>query len=121
MPAPYPGSCLCGSVKFELLADPLTFYVCHFNLGNGHTRRARICPRCDTRLWAEPLNRPNIALLRPGTLENQQAFTPVAHVYTRSKQPWFLIPPGVAQFETYPEQAEELVQLWRQATSTLRK
>ncbi|MBN6209323.1 GFA family protein [Ralstonia flatus] len=155
MPAPYPGSCLCGSVKFQLLSDPLTFYVCHctmcqrrsggaalpvmwvhrtdlqilegeaplaeFNLGNGHTRRARICPRCDTRLWAEPLNRPNIALLRPGTLENQQAFTPVAHVYTRSKQPWFLIPPGVAQFETYPEQAEELVRLWRQATSTLRK
>lgn len=153
MPPPYPGTCLCGSVKFQLLADPLTFYVCHctmcqrrtggaalpgmwvrrtdlqileghaplaeFDLGNGHTRRARICPRCDTRLWAEPLNKPDIALLRPGTLENQQAFTPVAHVYTRSKQPWFLISPGVAQFETYPEQAEELVRLWREARSAL--
>jgi len=118
MHPPYPGTCLCGSVKFQLIADPLTFYVCHctmcqrrtggaalpvmwvrrtdleilegqaplaeFDLGNGHTRRARICPRCDTRLWAEPLDKPDIALLRPGTLEHQQAFEPIAHVYTRS-------------------------------------
>ena len=26
---PQPGSCLCGDVRYELLEDPVTLYVCH--------------------------------------------------------------------------------------------
>jgi hypothetical protein len=148
MPAPYLGSCLCGQITFELLDEPLTFYVCHctdcqrrtggaalpvmwvrrtdirvtngepvlnvFNFGNGRERRSRACARCDTRLWAEPANRPDIAVLRPGTLLDQQDFEPVAHLYTRSKQPWFLIPDHIAQFDTQPDQSDELLRLWKQ-------
>ncbi|MEP6823318.1 MAG: GFA family protein [Ramlibacter sp.] len=29
MSPPYLGSCLCGKVKFQLNADPLTLYACH--------------------------------------------------------------------------------------------
>jgi hypothetical protein len=29
MPAPYEGHCLCGAIKFELQAEPLTLYACH--------------------------------------------------------------------------------------------
>lgn len=29
MSPPYLGSCLCGQVKFQLTAEPLTFYACH--------------------------------------------------------------------------------------------
>jgi hypothetical protein len=151
MPAPYLGTCLCGQVKFELLADPLTFYVCHctdcqrrtggaaqpvmwvrrldinvidgepvlrvFDLGNARQRRSKLCERCDTRLWAEPADKPNIAILRPGTLLNQNEFKPIAHLYVRSKQQWFSIPADVAQFETQPAQRGELMRLWQQRSS----
>jgi hypothetical protein len=148
MPAPYMGTCLCGRVKFELLADPLTFYVCHctdcqrrtggaalpvmwvrrrdigvvsgepvlreFDLGNGRQRRSKLCAQCDTRLWAEPADKPDIAILRPGTLLDQREFEPVAHLYVRSRQPWFSIPEGAVQFDTQPRHPEELIRLWRQ-------
>ncbi|WP_093376219.1 GFA family protein [Variovorax sp. OV329] len=29
MAPPYPGSCLCGQVRFRLNAEPLTLYACH--------------------------------------------------------------------------------------------
>jgi hypothetical protein len=29
MPPPYEGKCLCGQVRFQLNAEPLTFYACH--------------------------------------------------------------------------------------------
>ncbi|WP_354675598.1 GFA family protein [Cupriavidus alkaliphilus] len=87
-----------------------------FEVNEKHRRRSRICPRCDTRLWAEPLDKPNISILRPGNLYDQRRFEPVAHVYTRSKQSWFLIPDSVAQFETYPADPEMLISLWRQAS-----
>ena len=85
-----------------------------FQVNEKHRRRSRICPRCDTRLWAEPLEKPNISILRPGNLYDQRSFEPVADVYTRSKQSWFLIPDSVAQFETYPADPEMLITLWRQ-------
>lgn len=29
MPLPYLGGCQCGVIRYELLAEPLTLYVCH--------------------------------------------------------------------------------------------
>ena len=29
MPAPYVGNCLCGQVRFQLNAEPMTLYACH--------------------------------------------------------------------------------------------
>jgi hypothetical protein len=152
MPAPYRGTCLCGRIEFELLADPLTFYVCHctdcqrrtggaalpvmwvrrrdirvvsgepvlhvFDLRNGKQRRSRLCAQCDTRLWAEPADKPDIAILRPGTLLDQSTFEPIAHLYVRSKQPWFSIPNDAVQFETQPAHPDELIRLWRQRGDT---
>ncbi|WP_413197345.1 GFA family protein [Pararobbsia alpina] len=140
---------MCGSIRYQLLSEPLTFYVCHcldcqrrtggaalpvmwvprtalrilvgtpvlqvFELGEGRQRRSRVCPRCDTRLWAEPADKPDVAILRPGTLVDQSAFTPIAHLYVRSKQPWFSIPENVAQFETEPDDRQELIRLWKQS------
>jgi hypothetical protein len=148
MPAPYLGMCLCGAVKYELIDDPLTYYVCHctdcqrrtggaalpamwvrrsslrvidgepvlrvFDLYNGRQRRSKLCERCDTRLWAEPADKPDIAILRPGTLLNQKAFKPVAHLYVRSKQSWLSIPDDTVQFETQPIERGELIRLWLQ-------
>ena len=29
MPAPYPGGCLCGTIRYEFNAEPATVYTCH--------------------------------------------------------------------------------------------
>jgi hypothetical protein len=78
-------------------------------------RRNRVCPACEIRLWAEPVDRPKLAILRPGTLEQARDFQPVAHQFVRSALPWFRFPEGVARYETSPDDPAELVRLWREA------
>jgi hypothetical protein len=29
MPAPYPGHCLCGAIRYRISSEPLTVYACH--------------------------------------------------------------------------------------------
>ena len=82
---------------------------------DGRERRSKVCPACEVRLWAEPVHRPKLAVLRPGTLQRAREFTPVAHQFVRSALPWFVFPEGVARFETSPEDPTEFVRLWREA------
>jgi len=89
-----------------------------FEFGEGRQRRAMFCVDCDTRLWAEPTNRPQLASLFPGTLYNHAEFEPVAHIWTRSALPWVSFPPGARLYDTQPSDWNELKVLWQQATST---
>jgi hypothetical protein len=83
-------------------------------LAGGRNSNARVCPHCATRLWSEPARRPEFAVLRPGTLDDTSWLEPVAHIWTRSAQPWYAFPEGVARYETQPADMRELVALWRQ-------
>jgi len=69
---------------------------------DGRPRHTRICATCVTRLWSEPQKRPDIAVLRPGTLDDTSWVKPQAHIWTRSAQPWVEIPEGVPRYETQP-------------------
>jgi hypothetical protein len=80
---------------------------------DGRIRNGRICGHCGTRLWSEPQNRPNLAVVRPGTLDDTSWLQPVAHIWTRSAQPWFVFPEGIAKYATQPEDLLELASLWR--------
>jgi hypothetical protein len=51
-------------------------------------------------------------------LDDTRWLKPVAHVWTRSAQPWFSIPQGVKAFDTQPEDPAELVRLWHEANPT---
>ena len=79
---------------------------------DGSPRLARICAQCATRLWSEPPKHPNLAIVRPGTLDDTSWLKPVAHIWTRSAQPWFVFPPGAVRFEQHPPDMRELVTLW---------
>ena len=91
-----------------------------FDMGKGRQRRARVCRHCDTRLWSEPVDKPSVAILLPGTLRNAREFEPVAHLWTKSALPWAFIPPGVATYETQPGPGE-LARLWRTAMQQRRE
>ena len=59
------------------------------------------CPICRTALWSDYGRRPGLRFLRVGTLDNPAALPPNVHIYTRSKLPWVVLPPGVPAFEEY--------------------
>ena len=80
---------------------------------DGRVRDLRVCPRCFTRLWSDPRPESHVAVVRGGTLDDTRWLRPVAHLWTRSAQPWFAFPDGVAKYETQPKNLLELVALWR--------
>ncbi len=76
---------------------------------DGRPRHTRICAACVTRLWSEPQKRPDIAVLRPGTLDDTSWVRPQIHIWTRSAQPWFAFPEGVPRHETQPANLMDLL------------
>ena len=80
---------------------------------DGRVRQRRICAKCATQLWSEPKLRPEISVVRAGTLLDTSWLRPVAHVWTRSAQPWFAFPEGVARYDTQPADFSELMVLWK--------
>jgi hypothetical protein len=82
-------------------------------LADGRIKRGQMCSTCGTRLWGEPLKLPGMAIVQPGTLDDTSWLRPVAHIWTRSAQPWFPFPNDVPLYETQPPPGE-LVRLWQQ-------
>lgn len=79
---------------------------------DGKSRPGRHCPHCNARLWSEPEKRPSVAIVRAGMLDDTSWLRPVAHLWTRSAQPWFAFPEGVAKYTTQPGDFSELFRLW---------
>jgi hypothetical protein len=96
--------------SFEVIVGtPRTYAV---TVEGGHVRRGRFCDACGTRLWGEPARLPEVLVLRPGTLDDTTWLVPVAHIWTRSAQPWMSFG-DAARFETQPPDPRALVELWR--------
>lgn len=71
------------------------------------------CGNCAIRLWSESPRAPHVLFLAAGTLDDTSGLEPVAHVWTRSAQPWVVIPAGVLVFDTQPEM-DVLMRAWRE-------
>ncbi len=58
------------------------------------------CRQCGTGLWATEKELPKgLLFLRAGTLDNTRNLEPMAHIYTKSKQKWLILPDDVPTFE----------------------
>ncbi|WP_157667635.1 GFA family protein [Comamonas serinivorans] len=77
-----------------------------------------MCRDCGTRLWGTPRNEA-VVVVQLGTLDQPHAFKPIAHLWTRSKAPWMVIPDADVQFLTQPEDQMELVELWRSKSNNI--
>lgn len=73
--------------------------------------RARIfaCKDCLTQIYATNDQRPGMAMVRAGTLDDSKSLVPGFHLWISSKQPWVVIPDGAPALETQPADADE----WR--------
>lgn len=80
---------------------------------NGNVIHRHHCPDCGIALWFSSPAMADIAALKPGTLDDNTRFQPVAHLWRRSAPPWLKIDHDAAVFETQPE-LEALLALWNQ-------
>ena len=84
-------------------------------LPDGRRKGGHACPRCTTRLFGPSRIEP-LWILAPGTLDDTSWVHPVAHIWTRSAQPWIEIPAGVPRFEQAADDAgtRAMVRAWRE-------
>jgi hypothetical protein len=69
---------------------------------SGKGQKIWRCPQCEVALWSNYAGSGDkVRFMRVGTLDEPTALAPTVHIYTRSKQPWVVLPPDVPVFEGY--------------------
>ena len=76
--------------------------VYEFTTPSGNTSRQRMCGVCHARIYNTNSARPNVAVLRAGTLDRSNELRVVAHIWVKRKQPWLTLEDGAP---TWPEAA----------------
>jgi hypothetical protein len=66
------------------------------------------CPRCRLAMWSHYGGFMYARFMRVGTLDNPDALPPDIHIFTASKQPWVVLPPGTPAVPEY----YDLRELW---------
>ncbi|HET7757559.1 MAG TPA: GFA family protein [Steroidobacteraceae bacterium] len=62
---------------------------------SGQGQKIARCPVCRIALWSNYAGAGEaLRFVRVGTLDDPDVFPPDIHIFTESKQPWVLIPPG---------------------------
>ncbi len=59
------------------------------------------CPVCRIALWSHYAGGPVLSFVRVGTLDTPDLLPPDIHIFTQSKQPWVLLPPGTPAVPEY--------------------
>lgn len=91
--------------RFTVLQGEPDFVLVPTDSGGKHW--VARCPGCRTAMWNEHGTRHAITrYVRVGTLDTPSALPPQAHIFTRSKQPWLVLPPEVPAFRAYYDAAK---------------
>ncbi len=67
---------------------------------SGRGQMIARCPDCRVALWSNYAG-DAVRFVRVGTLDDPDRLPPDIHIYTASKQPWVVIPPGVPAVPEY--------------------
>jgi hypothetical protein len=78
------------------------------DMPDGRIKQGQICAACGARMWGEPAKAPQIAIVQAGTLDDRSWLRPVAHIWTRSAQPWLALPKDAVLYEQQPPFADLL-------------
>ena len=63
---------------------------------SGKGQKISRCPRCHVAVWSNYAGAGDaVRFVRVGTLDDPDRLPPDIHIFTASKQPWVVIPPGV--------------------------
>jgi hypothetical protein len=96
---------LIESDRVELLhGEP---EVVHTPSNSGRGQRIARCPKCRIALWSNYAGAGEaIRFVRVGTLDDPDAFPPDIHIFTATRQPWVVLPPGVPAVPEYYKSSE---------------
>jgi len=76
--------------------------VYEFTTPSGNTSTQRMCGVCHARIYNTNSARPNVAVVRAGTMDRSNELGVVAHIWVKRKQPWLTLEDGVP---AWPEAA----------------
>jgi hypothetical protein len=69
---------------------------------SGNVMRRRFCPKCGTQLFSQSLDRPDVMVVRVGTLDDREIGGPVSYIWTASAPSWGLADPQLPNCEGQP-------------------
>ncbi|MCB1740945.1 MAG: GFA family protein [Gammaproteobacteria bacterium] len=93
------------SDRVELRSGEVARVALPSHSGKGQT--VLRCPRCQVALWSHYAGAGEaISFVRVGTLEAPDRVPPDIHIYTESKQPWVVLPDGVAAVTAFYRASE---------------
>ena len=74
---------------------------------SGKGQKIARCPRCRIAVWSNYAGAgPFIRFVRIGTLDEPDRLPPDIHIYTRSKQPWVILPQDTPAVPGYYDRNE---------------
>jgi len=69
---------------------------------SGKGQKISRCPQCRVAVWSNYAGASDaIHFVRVGTMDNPDLLPPDIHIYTSSKQPWVILPPGMPALPEY--------------------
>lgn len=74
---------------------------------SGKGQKIVRCPVCRIAVWSNYAGAGDaVRFVRVGTLDDPDRLPPDVHIFTRSKQPWVVLPPGMPAVPDYYRAAE---------------
>ena len=74
---------------------------------SGAGQKISRCPRCRIAVWSHYAGAGDaVRFVRVGTLDEPDRLPPDIHIFTASKQPWVLLPPGAPAVPEYYKASE---------------
>ncbi len=69
---------------------------------SGRGQKIARCPKCRIAVWSNYSGAgPALRFVRVGTLDEPDRLPPDIHIFTQSKQPWVVLPPGMPAVPEY--------------------
>jgi len=91
--------------RVQILAGEVVVVDTPSNSGKG--QRISRCPKCLIAVWSNYAGAGDaLHFVRVGTLDEPGALPPDIHIFTSSKQPWVVLPPGAPAVPEYYRSAE---------------
>ena len=86
---------------FELVRGELAIF--DRPADSGSIARYYFCPSCSNRIYHKNPDKPEVILLKPGTLDDTSIIKPERHVWTKGAQPWVELPTDIPCHEAQPD------------------
>jgi hypothetical protein len=103
--ASYALNAMIESDRVELLSGRPELVMTPSASGKG--QKIARCPECHVAVWSHYAGAGDaVSFVRVGTLDEPDRLPPDIHIFTASKQPWVVLPPGIPAVAEYYERNE---------------